>query len=113
MYARSQGASCFQCRARLVVSAKNLSIVLVTTGNIKDARSIVNALVSKKLAPYRNICPIVNSIYRCKNRMCDEQEYLLLIKTQKTLLRKVEIKIRELHKYEVPEILAMPLVQGS
>lgn len=90
-----------------------LRIILATTGNEELALSIARALVSERLAACVNIIGPVRSVYRWRDAIEDEREYLLLIKTRATLYMKVESRVRELHSYEVPEVLALTADRGS
>jgi len=90
-----------------------LRAILTTTGTEEQALSIARALVSKRLAACVNIIGPIRSVYRWRDAIEDEREYLLLIKTRATLYMKVERRVRELHTYEVPEVLALTLDRGS
>ncbi len=90
-----------------------LRVILTTTGVEEQALSIARALVSERLAACVNIVGPVRSVYRWRDAIEDDREYLLLIKTRATLYMKVERRIRELHTYEVPEVLALAADRGS
>jgi periplasmic divalent cation tolerance protein len=90
-----------------------LRLILVTTGSEEQAVSIARALVSERLAACVNIVGPVRSIYRWRDAVNDDREYLLIIKTRATLYMKVETRVRELHSYEVPEVLALNADRGS
>ncbi|MBW4423822.1 MAG: divalent-cation tolerance protein CutA [Nostoc desertorum CM1-VF14] len=87
-------------------------VVLVTASNMQEAEAIANALVSAKLAACVSLLPI-HSIYTWQGELYKEQEWQLLIKTDLAQFPTLEAKIRELHSYEVPEIIALPIVAGS
>lgn len=90
-----------------------LKAVLVTTGSEEQAVSIARVLVGERLAACVNVVGPVRSIYRWRDAVEDDREYLLIIKTRATLYIKVERRVRELHTYEVPEILALNADRGS
>ncbi len=90
-----------------------LRAILTTTGTEEQALSIARSLVSERLAACVNIIGPVRSVYRWHDAIEDEREYLLLIKTRATLYMKVETRVRELHTYEVPEVIALSLDRGS
>ena len=90
-----------------------LRVILVTTGSEELAVSIARALVSERLAACVNVVGPVRSIYRWRDAVNDDREYLLVIKTRATLYMKVETRVRELHSYEVPEVLALNADRGS
>ena len=88
-------------------------IVLVTCGSEEEALKIANALVESRLAACVNLVAPIRSIYRWEERMWDEKEWLLIIKTQKNRFEELEKKIKSLHSYSVPEIVSVPIVEGS
>jgi periplasmic divalent cation tolerance protein len=88
-------------------------IVLVTVGAESQARSIARRLVDERLAACVNIVGPIRSVYRWRDAVEDESEFLLLIKTRANLLGRVERRVIELHSYEVPEVLALAPSGGS
>jgi periplasmic divalent cation tolerance protein len=87
-------------------------LILVTTNSQEEGLSIARALVDSRLAACVNIISGLRSIYRWKGKIWDEGEFLLLIKTRIALFGQVEDKIKEIHTYEVPEIIGIPITQG-
>ena len=90
-----------------------MRVIFVTTGSEEQAVAIARALVTERLAACVNIVGPVRSIYRWRDEVEDDREYLLIIKTRATLYMKVETRVRELHTYEVPEVLAIQADRGS
>lgn len=90
-----------------------LRLILTTTGSEEQALAIARALVSERLAACVNIIGPIRSVYRWRDAIEDEREYLLLIKTRALSYMKVERRVRELHAYEVPEVLALTVDRGS
>jgi periplasmic divalent cation tolerance protein len=88
-------------------------VVLVTCGSEEEAASIANALVEERFAACVNIISPVRSIYRWEGKIWDEREWMLIIKTQKERFQDLERKVKSLHSYSVPEIIALPIVEGS
>ena len=88
-------------------------VVLSTCGSHEEATSMARALVEKRLAACVNIVPGVRSIYRWKDAIQDEEEVLLLIKTSRALVDDLRVEIERLHSYEVPELIALAVVDGS
>jgi periplasmic divalent cation tolerance protein len=88
-------------------------VVLVTCGSEEEAQKIAHALVEEHLAACVNLIFPIRSIYRWEGKVCDEKEGLLIIKTQKKRLPELEKKIKSLHSYSVPEIIALPVADGS
>jgi periplasmic divalent cation tolerance protein len=89
-----------------------ISIVMVTVGDGEEALSIARTLVEEKLAACVNMVPRIRSIYRWKGEICDEEEHLLIMKTRSELYPVLQNRIRQLHSYEVPEIIAFPIAEG-
>ena len=90
-----------------------LRVILTTTGAEEQALSIARVLVSERLAACVNIIGPIRSVYRWRDAIEDEREFLLIIKTRATLYVKVERRVRELHTYEMPEVLALTADRGS
>jgi len=88
-------------------------VVFVTTPNEDEAVKIARALVEARFAACVNIIKDIRSIYTWQGKIEDESEALLLIKTQKNLFDSLLSKVKELHSYTVPEVIALPIVEGS
>ena len=88
-------------------------VVLVTCGSEEEATKIANSLIEERLAACVNIISPGRSIYRWEGKIWDEKEWLLIIKTQKKRFEELEKKVKSLHSYSVPEIIALPIVKGS
>jgi len=87
-------------------------VVLITVPNNDVAEKIANVLVTEHLAACVNIVPEVTSTYFWKGEVCKDKELLLIIKTRSSLLGKLIEAVRKVHPYEVPEIIALPIVAG-
>jgi periplasmic divalent cation tolerance protein len=90
-----------------------LRAVLVTTGSEIEAVSIARTLVEERLAACVNIIGPMRSIYRWRDGVSDDPEYLLVIKSRATMYMKIETRVRELHSYDVPEVIALTIDRGS
>lgn len=88
-------------------------LVLTTVGTHEQAELIARELIDRRLAACVNVLPEMGSIYRWEGRICSEKEILLLVKTLENALPEVERAIKELHSYELPEILAFPVTWGE
>jgi periplasmic divalent cation tolerance protein len=89
-------------------------LVLVTCGSRKEARKIARVLVGQRLAAcVSEIGVPLASTYRWKDKVESAKEFLLLIKTSRRRFAAVREVVRELHSYEVPEIIALPIAAGS
>jgi periplasmic divalent cation tolerance protein len=87
-------------------------VIMVTTSSHQEAETIAETLVESKLAACVQIFPI-QSIYTWHELVHNEPEFQLLIKTHRRQFEAIEAKIRELHSYEVSEIIALPIIAGS
>ena len=92
---------------------KNYIVIYITAGNGKEAESIAAGLVREGFAACVNIVPKVKSIYKWKGKICKDDEYLLIAKSRKALLKEVIKWVKKHHSYETPEIIALPIVDGS
>ena len=88
-------------------------IVLITAASEDEAAKIGRTLVDEKLAACANIIPGIRSIYTWKGETCDDTECLMVVKTVAANFDALERRVRELHSYEVPEVIAIPIIKGS
>lgn len=88
-------------------------MVLVTAKDKTEAGRIGEELISRKLAACVNIVSPVTSLFRWDNKLDRADEVLLIIKTRKALFKRLEKAVKSLHSYEVPEIIALPIIAGS
>ncbi len=88
-------------------------VVLITTGNEEEAHKIARLLVKDKKAACVNIVPRVDSLFRWKGKIDSAHESLLLLKTRASLLSEIVSLVKQAHSYDVPEIIALPIVGGS
>jgi periplasmic divalent cation tolerance protein len=88
-------------------------IVFITASIEEEAAKIARALVEARLAGCVNIIKNIRSIYSWEGKIEDEPEVLMIVKTQKSLFDSLTKKVEELHSYTVPEIIVLPIVEGS
>jgi periplasmic divalent cation tolerance protein len=88
-------------------------VVLCTCPDESVALRIAESLVTERLAACVNRLPGIRSTYRWQDRIQDEPEVLLIIKTLADRYPALELRLKALHPYEVPEIIAVPVVAGS
>jgi periplasmic divalent cation tolerance protein len=98
--------------APMIPNEPQYGIVLVTAGSQEEAQTIARILVETHLAACVSLLPI-QSVYTWNGEIQSDQEWQLLIKTDLAKFSALEIQIKELHSYEVPEIVALPIVAGS
>jgi periplasmic divalent cation tolerance protein len=93
-------------------------VVLSTCSSAEEAQRLARALVEKRLAACVGLIPGVRSVYHWRNELgedaiAEEEELLLVIKTSRPLFEDLRSEIERLHSYEVPEVLALQVVDGS
>ena len=87
--------------------------VVTTTPTSDDAQKIAQALVEQRLAACVQIAGPITSVYRWQGKIETTQEWQCLIKSRREFYERIEDAIRKLHPYQVPEILALPIVTGN
>lgn len=87
-------------------------LVLNTVPKKEQGEKIAKTLVEEKLAACVTISGSCDSLYRWKEELCRDQEYILFIKTKASLFEELQERITTLHPYEVPEIIALPVTDG-
>ena len=88
-------------------------IVFMTASNKEEAEKIVRALLEEKLIACANIIEPVSSFFWWQGRIDSENEALAIMKTSERLFEKLHKRVTALHSYDVPEVLAIPVVAGS
>ena len=88
-------------------------VVFVTVGSEKEAKQLSHILVEQQLVACVNIFPSIQSIFKWEGQVMEEQESLLMLKTKADIFKEVETVIKANHSYEVPEIIALSIRQGS
>ena len=89
-----------------------VAVVYTTTDNVQDARKIAHTLVEEQLVVCVNIIPKIESIYRWKGKIEEDNELVLIAKTTDKNVKKTIQKIKELHTYELPDIIVLPIIGG-
>jgi len=91
----------------------DFAIILTTVSAVEEGESIANILVEKQLASCVNIIPNISSVYRWEGQIQSESEVLLLIKTTKDLEAEVYREVQNVHSYDIPELITLPITNGS
>ena len=91
----------------------NYIIVLMTAANRNEAKNIIRILLEEKLIACANMIEGISSFFWWKEKIDEEKEVLVLMKSSKDKFEKLSKRVIELHSYEVPEILSIPIVNGS
>jgi periplasmic divalent cation tolerance protein len=88
-------------------------VVITTVGTEEEANRLARELVARRHSCCVNILPIQRSVYRWQGEICEDSEFMLVIKTLEEEYKDVEAAIQELHSYELPEILAFSIRHGE
>jgi len=91
----------------------NLIIILTTCGSRKEAKKIAKSLLEKKLVACANIISRIESKFWWKDKIDKAKEVLIILKTRNGNFKRIEKEIKCIHSYEVPEIIALPIVAGN
>ncbi len=89
------------------------ALVYITTSGNEESKKIGNTLVNEKLAACVNIISSIESIYLWKGDIENDEESLLIAKTKVDNIDKIIKRVKEIHSYETPAILAIPIIEGS
>lgn len=90
----------------------NFQVVLCNCPDLSSAQQLAQYLVEEKLAACVNLIPQVQSFYLWENNIVQDQEVTLLIKTTSACYNNLEQAIKQRHSYQIPEIIALPIVNG-
>ncbi|MFC1987573.1 divalent-cation tolerance protein CutA [Chloroflexota bacterium] len=88
-------------------------VILITTSNDEEARKIADVLLTQKKVACVNIVPGVNSLFWWQDKIEPTQESLLIVKTKASLIDEIVTLVRGVHSYDVPEIIALPIIGGN
>ena len=91
----------------------DMVVILITTSTDEEAHKIANMLLAQRKAACVNIVPGVNSLFWWQDKVDSAQESLLIIKTKASLLDEIVTLVRGIHSYDVPEIIALPIIGGN
>ena len=94
------------------MNEKSYIIIFITAPSDEEAKKIATTLVNEKLVACVNIIPKIHSIYWWENKVCQEDELMLIAKSTQSLFPSIIDRVKSLHSYKVPEILSFPLSEG-
>ena len=88
-------------------------VIFITTGTDGEARRVAEALLEQRKAACVNIVPTVTSLFWWEDRIDSDQESLLIVKSKASLLDEIVSLVKGIHSYDVPEVIALPIIGGS
>jgi periplasmic divalent cation tolerance protein len=88
-------------------------VIFITAPTEDEAGNIARKIVEEKLAGCVNIVTNIRSVYMWKEKVEDEREVLMVVKTRRELFGRLKDRVLEMHSYDVPEIIALPVQEGS
>lgn len=88
-------------------------IIFVTASSLQEAEKLATALVEQRLAACGNIISDIRSVFWWKDQLEVEQEVLLMLKSRSELFSEIVAAVKKIHSYDVPEIIALPIISGS
>jgi periplasmic divalent cation tolerance protein len=88
-------------------------VVLVTAASRRECRKIARRLVEAKLAACVNIFQPIQSVYRWEGKLAEDREFLMFIKSRRELFPEIKAAVAKLHSYTTPEIICLPIIDGS
>ena len=88
-------------------------VILITVGTHEEAEVIADVLLEQNKAACVNIVPAVDSHFRWEGKLETGQEAMLIVKTQASLMDEVTVLVKTVHSYDVPEIIALPIIGGN
>ena len=88
-------------------------VVVITTPNKEEAVKIVRILLKERLIACANILGPVSSLFWWQGKIDEENEFLIFMKSRKSLFERISERVTEIHSYDVPEIILLPIIEGS
>lgn len=88
-------------------------VLLITTATAEEAQRISRVLLEQKKVACVNIVPRVNSLFWWQGKLDSAEESLLIVKTKASLLSEIVSLVKEIHSYDIPELIALPIIGGN
>ena len=95
------------------MSELDAAVVFITVGSQEEAQKIATALLEARKAACVNIVPKVESHFWWQGKLNTDQELLLIVKTRASLVDELIDRVKSVHSYDVPEIIALPIISGN
>jgi periplasmic divalent cation tolerance protein len=88
-------------------------VLLITTATVEEAQRISKVLLEQRKIACVNIVPRVNSLFWWQDKLDSAEESLLIVKTKASLLNEIVPLVKEIHSYDIPELIALPIIGGN
>jgi len=88
-------------------------VIFITVGTDGEAREIANVLLTQRKAACVNIVPRIDSLFWWQDKLDSARESLLIVKTEASVLNEIVRLVKEIHSYDIPEIIALPIIGGN
>ncbi len=88
-------------------------VLLITTATVEEAQQISKVLLEQRKIACVNIVPRVNSLFWWQDKLDSAEESLLIVKTKASLLNEIVPLVKEIHSYDIPELIALPIIGGN
>jgi len=88
-------------------------VIFITTGTDEEAHKVAEALLKNRHAACVNIVPRISSLFWWQDKLDSAQESLLIVKSKASLLSEIVRLVKEVHSYDVPEVIALPIIGGN
>ena len=88
-------------------------VIVITTKNSDEAHKIARALLEDKLIACANIMPGIQSVFWWEGKVDQAEETMMVLKSKRSLFKKIVKKVKSLHSYSVPEVIALPILDGN
>lgn len=88
-------------------------VLFITTATAEEAQRISRVLLEQKKVACVNIVPRVNSLFWWQGKLDSAEESLLIVKTKASLLSEIVPVVKEIHSYDIPELIALPIIGGN
>lgn len=88
-------------------------VIFITTGTDEEAHKVAEALLKNRDAACVNIVPRISSLFWWQDKLDSAQESLLIVKSKASLLSEIVRLVKEVHSYDVPEVIALPIIGGN
>ena len=88
-------------------------VVIVSGSSVRECKRIARHLLERRLIACANLVPLVRSLYNWQGKIADEKECLMILKSSREKFPELRTEVEKLHSYSVPEVIALPIIDGA